>query len=232
MLLLAAYLTGVLQHGILPRVGHQAATPQQDEQSAISDQRPASQGSEPAPATVSAPETKAPSGPAAQQSAVPSDSQKSEQPSASTGPSSLPTGEQRPAISDQDKALAEKRAELLRLEEQIRKRKEESKIEEKWVAELKATGARLVKERDAKREAGVKKLAKLYEGMEPEAAALIISKLKQEMATEVLASMKDRQASKVLAAMNGQKAKELSERLEDVRLEQTANEGKAVEAAR
>jgi flagellar motility protein MotE (MotC chaperone) len=89
------------------------------------------------------------------------------------------------------------------------------------------SGAKLTKERDARREAGIKKLAKLYEGMDPEAAASILSKLEKNMAAEVLGSMKDRQASKVLAAMNGQKARDLSERLQEARLDQTAGQGKA-----
>ncbi|HWR21395.1 MAG TPA: hypothetical protein VN444_05990 [Verrucomicrobiae bacterium] len=238
VLLLASYLTGVLQQGILPRFGRPAAAPQQDEQPAISDQPSTVQESDQAHDTGSAPadqaslqppEEKPLAQPALQKSGA-SASHLPQQTAAATGTPPSPSGEQRPVISDQEKALAEKRAELLRLEEQIRKRKEENQIEEKWLAELKATGAKLTKERDARREAGVKRLATLYEGMDPEAAASILSKLKREMATEVLAAMKARQASKVLAAMNGQKAKELSERLEDAGVDRTINQKKAGEA--
>lgn len=226
MLLLAAYLTGVLQQGILPRFGSQAgATPQEDGRSLNKAEESTSQGSDRVHDTESASEEQVVSPSSAQPAP-----QSAEQPVASTAPPR--SGDLRSTISDQEKALADKRAELARLEEEIRKRKEENEIEEKWLAELKATGAKLTKERDARREAGVKKLAKLYEGMEPEAAALILSRLKKDMATEVLASMKDRQASKVLAAMNGQRAKEISERLEDARLAQGSTPDKAMETTR
>lgn len=230
MLLLAAYLTGVLQQGILPRFGSQATAPQQDEPSANKDEQSPSQESDQAHETESASSEEQPlSQPSEEKPSIQSAPQTTERPPASTGTLPPRSGEQRTANSDQEKALAEKRAELLRLEEQIRKRKEENQIEEKWLAELKASGAKFTKERDARREAGVKKLAKLYEGMEPEAAASILSRLKKDMATEVLASMKDRQASKVLAAMNGQQAKELSERLEEARLDRMTDQGKAGE---
>ncbi|MGB4783067.1 MotE family protein [Candidatus Methylomirabilis sp.] len=247
MLLLAAYFTGVLQEGILPRFRHQEATEKHDEQSAVSDQHSASQKSDEAPVTGSAPEGQAlspspedkPAVTPTPQKPVESLSNPSKQISVSTGPPSPPPSDdqEKPVLSRvggsataadrQEKLLAEKRTELLQLEEQIRKRKEESETEGKWLAELKASGAKLTKERDARREAGIKKLAKLYEGMEPEAAASILSKLDKNMAAEVLVSMKDRQASKVLAAMNGQKARDLSERLQEARLDQTAGQGKA-----
>jgi flagellar motility protein MotE (MotC chaperone) len=241
MLLLAAYLTGVLQQGILPRFSGHAAAVQQGEQSADEDRQStvpeSDQVHKPEAATedqvASQPPAEQPSVQPAPQKAATSASQPPQQNAASMAATPAPAGDQRSVHSDEEKALAEKRAELLRLEEQIRKRKDENRIEERWLAELKASSRQLIKERDARREAGVKRLAKLYEGMEPEAAASILSKLKREMATEVLAAMKDRQASKVLAAMNGQKAKELSERLEDTRLEdQAADPAKVAEAAR
>ncbi|MCZ7626203.1 MAG: hypothetical protein C3F12_12160 [Candidatus Methylomirabilota bacterium] len=239
MLLLAAYLTGVLQQGILPRLGHQAATPQQDEQATTDDQQAATEESDQAHDAGPAPDHQAPSQSSEEKPVVQpvahtasADASRPSQQTAGAASAPAPAGEAQSVNDAQEKALAEKRVELLRLEEQIRKRKEESQIEERWLAELRASGAKLTQERDARREAGVKRLAKLYEGMEPEAAASILSKLKREMATEVLAAMKDRQASKVLAAMNGQRAKELSERLEDVRVDQSADQAKSTGATR
>lgn len=262
MLLLASYFTGVLQQGILPRFRHQETAPEHNEQSAVSDQQPASQESDKASETGSAAEGQTLSQPPEDKSAVPPTPQNPvvissnppvaslsnalKQTSASTGPPSSPPpgGSEKPvpsrvegsaAADRQEKLLAEKRAELLRLEEQIRQRKEESEVEGKWVAELKASGAKLTKDQDTRREAGIQKLAKLYEGMDPDAAASILSKLEKNMAAKVLASMKDRSASKVLAAMNGQKAKDLSERLQEIRpvvsppnsADQTSGQGKA-----
>jgi flagellar motility protein MotE (MotC chaperone) len=111
------------------------------------------------------------------------------------------------------------------MEEQIRRQKAQGEIEEKWLAELKASSAKVTKDRDDRREAGIRKVARLYEGMQPEAAASILGNLEKSMAAEVLASMKDRQASRVLQAMNDQKARELSERLQDARLPRTPGEG-------
>ena len=131
MLLLAAYLTGVLQQGILPRFRHQEAASQPDKQSAISDQQSASQGSDQAPTTEPTLEAPTPSRPPEEKPSVQPASQKSEQTSALMGPPAPPTssGPEKTADADrQEKLLAEKRAELLRLEEQIRKRKEESEI--------------------------------------------------------------------------------------------------------
>lgn len=226
--LLAAYLTGVLQQGMLSRGDQQATAAEQEEPSGDSD-HPTTPG-EPDQALDMAPtpESGLPAEPSDGTTSIQPGSQMprgsavaaSMQASPMTGSSITPSGDPQSPIANQEKALAEKRAELQRLEEQIRKLKEEGEIEGKWLAELRASRTTLIKERDAKREAGVKKLAKLYEGKEPEAAASILSKLKQEMAIEVLASMRDRQASKVLAAMNGNKAKEISEHLEQAKLVQ------------
>lgn len=123
-------------------------------------------------------------------------------------------GSEREAVH---KALEAKWAELDRLEERLRRQREQNLIEERWLTKMKSSRAMMSKGRDAQQEAGIMKLAKLYEGMEPEAAASILGSLEKELATNVLASMKDRQASKVLGAMSGPRARELSERLHDAR---------------
>lgn len=121
-------------------------------------------------------------------------------------------GSEREAVH---KALEAKWAELDRLEERLRRQREQNLTEERWLAKMKSS--RVTGSKDARQEAGIMKLAKLYEGMEPEAAAAILGALEKELATNVLASMKDRQASKVLGAMNGPRARELSERLHEGR---------------
>jgi flagellar motility protein MotE (MotC chaperone) len=115
-----------------------------------------------------------------------------------------------------NKALAARRTQLAQLGERARQQKEHALIEEKRLAEMEASNTKLAKERDARREAGIRKLAKLYESMEPEAAASILGALEKGLATEVLATMRERQASKVLQAMDGKRASELSERLQAV----------------
>lgn len=121
-----------------------------------------------------------------------------------------------PGVDAVNKVVEGKLAELNRLEERLRRLKEQGLAEE-GLAQMRASRARAPKERDARQEAGIMKLAKLYEGMEPEAAASILGSLEKDLATNVLASMKDRQASKVLGAMNDRRARELSERLHAAR---------------
>lgn len=121
-----------------------------------------------------------------------------------------------PDLGAVNKVVEEKLTELNRLEERLRRLKEQDLAEE-GLAQMRASRARVTKSRDAQQEAGIMKLAKLYEGMEPEAAASILGSLEKGLATNVLASMKNRQASKVLGAMNGSRARELSERLHDAR---------------
>lgn len=218
MFLLAAYLTGVVHEGMLPRVRHYATAPQHGELG-----RGPSTGPEESDETLAPAEGQFPS------RSPEETSSEFHAPHPEPGARNVHSGSEQSAAADRQEArLAEKRAELLRLEEQIRQRKVESAIEEKWVAEPRASSVTLTKARDAQRAAGIKKLAKLYEGMEPEAAAAILVTLEPHMAAEVLASMRDRQAAKALAAMNGQTARELSERLQEVRVDQTPGQEKAL----
>lgn len=218
LLLLATYLTGVMQEGILPRVRHYVTAPQHGELG-----RGSSTGPE------ESDEALAPAGGQFPSRPLEETSSKLHAPHLEPGAWNLDGGsEQSTAADRRETQLAERRAELLRLEEQIRQRKAESAIEEKWLATLRASGAQLTKERDVQRAAGIKKLAKLYEGMEPEAAAAILVTLEPHMAAGVLASMRDRQAAKALAAMNGQMARELSERLQEVRVDQTPGQEKTL----
>lgn len=135
----------------------------------------------------------------------------SAQGSAQVGPNA------RSELDAANKLLETKLAELTHLQARLRKQKEQNLIEEQGLAEMRASRANVTTQHPAGEEAGIVKLAKLYEGMEPEAAASILGSLEKGLATKVLASMKDRQASKVLAAMNGRRAKELSERLHEAR---------------
>jgi flagellar motility protein MotE (MotC chaperone) len=214
MLLLASWLTGVLQQGILPRFRHQQA--------------PSGEETPPAAPTPHKEAEPAASTSTEDMRPVPLVLRKEPQPAASTPQKSTRPQEgskSAPELDALNKALAAKRAELARMEEQIRRQKAQGEIEEKWLAELKASSAKVTKDRDDRREAGIRKVARLYEGMQPEAAASILGNLEKSMAAEVLASMKDRQASRVLQAMNDQKARELSERLQDARLPRTPGEG-------
>jgi hypothetical protein len=63
---------------------------------------------------------------------------------------------------------------------------------------------------EAGREAQVKRLARIYEGMRPKEAAAVLEKIERPLATQVLHGVKERQAAKILAAMNPAVAAELT----------------------
>ena len=63
---------------------------------------------------------------------------------------------------------------------------------------------------EAGREAQVKRLARIYEGMRPKEAAAVLEKIERPLATQVLQGIKERQAAKILAAMNPGVAAELT----------------------
>lgn len=59
----------------------------------------------------------------------------------------------------------------------------------------------------------VKQMAKIYENMDPQNAATILTSISSEMAVSIINSMKGRQAARVLSAMDPNKAAELSKKL-------------------
>lgn len=67
-----------------------------------------------------------------------------------------------------------------------------------------------VKDRSTDKDAQVKRLARMYEGMRPKEAASIMEKLERPFAVQVLSEIRDRQAAKILGAMNPATAAELA----------------------
>jgi len=67
-----------------------------------------------------------------------------------------------------------------------------------------------VKARSIDRDAQIKRLARVYEGMRPKEAASIMEKLERPFAVQILSEIKDRQAAKILGAMNPATAAELA----------------------
>jgi flagellar protein FlbB len=58
-----------------------------------------------------------------------------------------------------------------------------------------------------------RQLAKIYENMEPQDAAMIMTTLNLNMAVEIISSMKERQAARVLSSMDPQRAAEISRKI-------------------
>jgi flagellar motility protein MotE (MotC chaperone) len=63
------------------------------------------------------------------------------------------------------------------------------------------------------RQAGIRKLAKIYEAMTPQQAAAILSRMDDQSIIDILWKMKQREAAKVLASFDPVRASRLSERL-------------------
>ncbi len=109
--------------------------------------------------------------------------------------------------------------ELKTLEETVDKKLAE--IDSK-IAELKKQQEKLAVLMAEKSAAEVKKteeLAKIYEKMSPEKAALAISGLEQQLAADLLAKMKVKSAAKILDQITKQKATELSTTFSTIQLE-------------
>lgn len=109
--------------------------------------------------------------------------------------------------------------ELKTLEETVDKKLAE--IDSK-IAELKKQQQKLAELMAEKSAAELKKteeLAKIYEKMSPEKAALAISGLEQQLAADLLAKMKVKSAAKILDQITKQKATELSTTFSTIQLE-------------
>ncbi|MCS7203119.1 MAG: hypothetical protein NZ809_01520 [Thermodesulfovibrio sp.] len=103
------------------------------------------------------------------------------------------------------------------LKEDIEKRTEELKKLKEEV-DLKIKEQQAIKEQLEKaKQENYQKLAKIYESMPPEEAALRIERLDEETAVLLLLAIKPRQAGKILANMNPEKAASLSKKIVSIK---------------
>lgn len=126
---------------------------------------------------------------------------------------------ERAGISEERKELELKKNELKSIEEGVDKKLVEidAKLEE-----LKALRKQLETLLAAKTEEELKKtrdLAKIYEKMSPDKAAMALSGLDQQLAADLLANMKEKSAAKILDQISRQKATELSTTFSTIQLE-------------
>lgn len=126
---------------------------------------------------------------------------------------------ERANIREEKKELELKKKELKSIEEGVDKKLTEidSKLEE-----MKTLRKQIETLLAAKSEEETKKtqdLAKIYEKMSPDKAALAISGLDPKLAADLLASMKAKSAAKILDQISRQKAAELSTTFSSIQLE-------------
>jgi len=126
---------------------------------------------------------------------------------------------ERAGVLEERKELELKKIELKSIEESVDKKLAEidAKLEE-----LKALRKQIQTLLAAKSEEEVKKtqdLAKIYEKMSPDKAALALTGLDKQLAADLLSSMKIKSAAKILDQISQQKARELSTTFSTIRLE-------------
>lgn len=121
------------------------------------------------------------------------------------------------AIEKQQKILEKQQKDLTVFEEQIDEKIAQLKtLQEQIKADMalldeKKTQKEL--EREAAYEAKIGRLVKMYAGMKPKSAALIVDKMNLEVAQEIFLRMREASASQILAFVDSEKAAKISERL-------------------
>ena len=125
--------------------------------------------------------------------------------------------EKKQAIAEAQKILDEQRKELETYETQIDEKLEELTTIKKQITE---DMARLEKkktqqqlDREATFEAKMDRLVKMYAGMKPKKAALIVDKMELGVAQEIFLRMREASAAQILSFVDSAKAAKISERL-------------------
>ena len=111
--------------------------------------------------------------------------------------------EERKALQSYEEQIDEKLAALENLKTQI---KED-------MALLEQTKTQQELDKEAAYEAKIGRLVKMYAGMKPKNAALIVDKMKLDVAQEIFLRMREASASQILAFVDSEKAAKISERL-------------------
>lgn len=120
-------------------------------------------------------------------------------------------GQQTTPKEPEGKTIEEERARIIQQDiekklEELKKLREEINQKIKEQEEIKAQLEKAKSE-------NFQKLAKIYESMPPEEAALRLEKLDDETATTLILAIKPRQAAKILANVNPDKAAVISKRI-------------------
>ncbi|MBU0969779.1 MAG: hypothetical protein KKC20_03990 [Proteobacteria bacterium] len=120
-------------------------------------------------------------------------------------------------IEKSQKELAQEKKELERYEEQIDEKLAALEILKKQInddmAQLNEKKTEKELEKEAAYEAKLGRLVKMYAGMKPKEAALIVDKITLDVAQEIFLRMREASASQILAYVDSEKAAKISERL-------------------
>ena len=125
--------------------------------------------------------------------------------------------EKKLSIASAGKILDQERKELETYEEQIDEKLAALAALKKQInddmARLDQKKTQKELEADAAFEAKMARLVKMYAGMKPKAAALIVDKMELEVAQEIFVRMREASASQILSFVDSSKAAKISERL-------------------
>ena len=120
-------------------------------------------------------------------------------------------------IEKSQKELAREKKELERYEEQIDEKLIALGALKKQInadmASLEEKKTQKYFEKEAAYEAKIQRLVKMYAGMKPKKAALIVDKMTLEVAQEIFLRMREASAAQILAFVDSGKAAKISERL-------------------
>jgi len=120
-------------------------------------------------------------------------------------------------IDKEQKNLVQAKKELEIFEEQIDEKLENLKVLKKQIKEDMALLTKKKSSRDQEKEAAYEKkigrLVKMYAGMKPKKAALIVDKMNLEVAQEIFLRMRETSAANILSFVDSAKAAKISERL-------------------
>ncbi len=120
-------------------------------------------------------------------------------------------------IDKEQKNLVQARKELEIFEEQIDEKLENLKVLKKQIKENMALLTKKKSSREQEKEAAYEKkigrLVKMYAGMKPKKAALIVDKMNLEVAQEIFLRMRETSAANILSFVESSKAAKISERL-------------------
>jgi flagellar motility protein MotE (MotC chaperone) len=120
-------------------------------------------------------------------------------------------------IEKDRKELEQEKKELERYEEQIDEKLTALENLKKQIkgdlAQLEEKKTQNELEKEAAYEAKLGRLVKMYAGMKPKSAALIVDKMKLEVAQEIFLRMREASAAQIMAFVDSEKAAKISERL-------------------
>lgn len=126
-------------------------------------------------------------------------------------------------------AIKERDERLSAREEQLRGRELELKtleaeVDKKIVAmqRLRAELSELLDRRDAEENARIEELSLIYERMNPQQAAVLISELETRMAVNLLLGIKKKTAGQIMERLNAETAIKLSKAFTDLSVDETA----------